>query len=78
MGLLLKLGSMRSAWRLLDSNGSGSLSYTEFVDGIERTKVRVAPLVQVTISSKSICIYTPFLASRPVETAQARSRTPNS
>jgi Ca2+-binding EF-hand superfamily protein len=39
MGLLLKLGSMRSAWRLLDSNGSGSLSYTEFVDGIERTKV---------------------------------------
>ena len=40
MGLLLKLGSLRSVWRMLDSNGSGSLSYTEFADGIERTKVR--------------------------------------
>lgn len=37
--LLLKFGSLRSVWRMLDSNGSGSLSYSEFAEGIERSKV---------------------------------------
>merc|ERR1719487_1375083 len=32
---LYKYGSLRSVWRYLDGNGSGSLSYTEFEEGIE-------------------------------------------
>jgi len=48
MGLLLKLGSLRTVWRMLDSNGSGSLSYTEFADGIERTKVPWKELTGLT------------------------------
>merc|ERR550537_1642149 len=32
---LYKYGSLRSVWRYLDGNGSGSLSFTEFEEGIE-------------------------------------------
>merc|ERR550537_739886 len=32
---LYKYGSLRCVWRYLDGNGSGSLSFTEFEEGIE-------------------------------------------
>merc|ERR1719460_744588 len=34
---LLKYGTLGAVWRFLDNNGSGSLSFTEFADGIEQS-----------------------------------------
>jgi len=37
--LLYKYGSLRSVWRAIDTNGSGALSFTEFVDGITKSNI---------------------------------------